>query len=198
MNKPDPCRFCRIYALAVVGFAALIGAAATAQFMLTSGPGLRNHASQFVFHETLRTLAPAANGSALLLALVLWAHPLAVNQLQQDQRRILKRAAAVALPGYLVSALTGIIAGLTGLLGPFRQNHGIVGSGWGIVTWRHFGSGVTTTVGDTLLILFLAHRYGVRLQAARLSLPAKLIVVVTVTVGLRATVALVLSSLVSF
>jgi hypothetical protein len=198
VNKPDPCRFCRIYALAVVAFAALIGAAATAQFMFTSGPGLRNQASQFVFHDTLRTLAPAANGSALLLALVLWAHPLAVSHLQQDQRRISKRAAVVALPGYIVSAFTGIIVGLAVLWGPFGQNGGIVGAGWRIVTWRDFGSGVTSTFGDTLLIIFLAHRYGVRLQTAGLSLAAKLIVVVTVTVGLRATVALILSSLVSF
>jgi hypothetical protein len=198
MNEPDPCRFCRIYALAVVGFAALIGVAATVQFMVTSGPGLRNDASQFVFHDTLRTLAPAANGSALLLALVLWAHPLAVSHVQLDRRRILKRAAAVALPGYLASAGIGIIVGLAVLLGPFGQNYGIFGLGWGIVTWRDFAAGASATFFDTLLILFLAHRYGVRLQAGRMSLPAKLILVVTVTVGLRATAALITSSLLSF
>jgi hypothetical protein len=196
--KQDPCRFCRLYAIAVVGFAALIGAGATLQFVLTSQAGLRRYASQFVFHDTLRTLAPAASGSALLLALILWAHPLTASQLQGDRRRILRRAAAVALPGYLVAAVTGILVGLSMLLGGFGQQLGAVGFGWSIVTWRDFGSGGTTTLGDTLLILFLTHRYGVRLQAGGMSLPAKLIVVVTVTVGLRATVALILSSLVSF
>lgn len=195
--KTDSCRFCRIYAIAVVAFAVLIGAVTTLQFMGTAGPGLRNHASQFVFRDALRTLAPAASGSALLLALVLWAHPLAAHAVQEDRRRILRRAAAVALPGYLVAALTTITVGLSLLLGAFGQKSTIIGFGSGILSWRDFWTGGTTTVGDTLLILFLAQRYGVRLQAGALSLPAKLIIVVTVTVGLRVTVALILSSLVS-
>jgi hypothetical protein len=198
VTKTDPCRFCRIYAIAVVAFAALVGLGTTLQFMVTSGPGLQSHASQFVFHDSLRSLAPAAGGSALLLALVLWAQPLAVSEVQRERRRILWRAAAVALPGYLVAALTSIIVGLSILRGPFEQKSDVIGFALGIVTWRDFWTGGLTTLGDTLLIIFLAHRYGVRLQVGRLGLPEKLIVVVTVTVGLRATIALVLSSLVSF
>jgi len=177
--------------------AAAIGVLTTLQFMVTAGPGLRTRAAQFVFHDTLRVLAPATSGSALLLALVLWAHPLSAREVQDDRRRILRRAAAVALPGYLVAAIVGIVVGLSLLIGLFQQGLGILGLGSSVVTWRDVWTGGTTTAGDTLLILFLAQRYAVRLQAGGMSLPAKLILVVTVTVGLRATVALVLASLVS-
>lgn len=197
MKTDDPCRFCRIYAIAVPSIAMLIGAVTALQFMALAGSGLRTRASQFVFHDGLRTLAPAASGSALLLALVLWAHPLTPRRIEEDQRRILRRAAAVALPGYLVAAFASTLAGLLVLLGPFGQEPAMIGLGWGIVTWRDVWIGGGTAFADTLLILFLANRYLVRLQANGPSLPAKLIAVVTVSVGLRATVGLIWSSLVS-
>ncbi len=195
--KTDPCRFCRLYAFAVIAFAALVGVVTTVQFVLSAREHFRTYAAQFLFHGTVRSLAPAASGSALLLALVLWAHPLTLRELQADKRRILRRAAVVALPGYLVAALTAVVAGLLVLLGVFGQGGSIVGSGASVVNWRDFWTGGVATAADTLLILFLADRYAVRLQHGGLSLPAKLIIVVTVSVGLRASVGLVLASLVS-
>ena len=66
----------------------------------------------------------------------------------------------------------------------------------GSVAWRDLATGVLGALLDAALIVFLAWRYLARLQG-RMSLPAKLIAVVTVTVGLRATVGLVLSTLLS-
>lgn len=188
-TSADRCRFCRLYAVSVIAFASLIGVVTTVQFALAAR---EKHVSQFLFRDTLHTLAPAASGSALLLALVLWAHPLSLRDLQSDQPRILRRAAAVALPGYMVAALTAAVASAMVLLGVFGQAAAFAPS---VVTWRDFGAGGIATVTDTLLILFLAHRYLGRLQAGGMSLPAKLIIVVTVTVGLRASVGLVVSSL---
>jgi hypothetical protein len=94
-----------------------------------------------------------------------------------------------------VAVLVAAASGFAILLGGFGQGSSVVGLGLGIVRWRDFWIGARGTLLDVVLIILLARRYLVRLQAAGLSLPAKLIAVVTVTVGLRATLALVLSSL---
>ena len=193
----DRRRFCRLYALAVVAFAGFVGVVTTLQFVFAAHEPFQRYASQFLFRDTLRTLAPAASGSALLLALLLWAHPLAPRDLQAGQRRVLRWAAAVALPGYLLALVTTVVAGLLVLLGIFRQPAAVVAFGSSVVTGWDLWTGGLATVTDTLLILFLTQRYLGRLQAGGMSLPAKLIIVVTVTVGLRASVGLVLASLVS-
>lgn len=196
-SKTEWGRFCRLYALGLVAFAAFVGMVTTVQFVLAAREPVQRYAAQFLFHDTIRTLAPAASGSALLLALLLWAHPLAPRELQASQGRVLRWAAAVALPGYLVAGVTAVVAGFVVLLGVFRQPRMMLGFGSSVVTGWDFWTGSLATVTDTLLILFLAQRYLGRLQAGGMSLPAKLIIVVTVTVGLRASVGLVLSSLVS-
>jgi hypothetical protein len=195
VTKADPCRFCRLYAICTLAFAAFIGSLTAVLHVLSSGPNLRNYASQYLAHGVMRSSAPAASGSALLLALVLWAHPLSVSKLQADRRRILWRALAASLPAYLLAAAVAILAGLVALLGIFGQSTSVIGFGLGIVTGWDFWYGVQHVAVDTLLIVFLAHRYLVRLQAGRMGLPQKLIAVVAVTVGLRATAALILSAL---
>jgi hypothetical protein len=121
------------------------------------------------------------------LALVLWAHPLALPALRTELSRVLKRAALVALPGYLVSAGVALIAGLAvatalGSLQVFAVSVGdfAVGSGFAAL--------------DGVLVLALGWRLLPRLQQARFSLPAKLGLALAVTVPLRATVALVAAS----
>lgn len=196
--KQDPCRFCRIYAIAVVGFAILVGAGTTLQYMLSIGErfGGRDYSSLVLVLSVVRSLAPAASGSALLLALVLWAHPLLPNQLQADLRRILTRALVVSGPGYVIGGLVAIAAGFAVASG-FGQPWAKLKHGFSVVGAADFGVGLLATLVDAALIVFLAWRYLARLQAGRMSLPAKLIVVVTFSVGLRVTVALLLSILLS-
>ena len=198
MKNEDSCRFCRIYAIALVGFAALVGAGTTLQFMLSVGDRLggRDCSSLVLVLSVVRSLAPAASGSALLLALVLWAHPLTASQLQADLRRILTRALVVSAPGYAVGGIVAVAAGFAVASG-FGQPWANLKRGFGVVGAADFGVGLLATLVDAALIVFLAWRYLARLQAGRMSLPAKLIVVVTFSVGLRVTVALLVSILLS-
>jgi hypothetical protein len=198
VTEQDPCRFCRLYAIAVVGLAALVGAGTTLQYMLSVGErfGGRDYSSLVLVLSVVRSLAPAASGSALLLALVLWAHPLLPSQLQADLRRILTRALVVSGPGYLIGGVVAIAAGFAVASG-FGQPWATLKHGFSVVGAADFGVGLLATLVDAALIVFLAWRYLARLQAGRMSLPAKLIVVVTFSVGLRVTVALLLSILLS-
>lgn len=198
MTKQDPCRFCRIYALAVVGFAALLGVGTALQFLLSVGAkfGLGDYASRVLVLSVVRSSASAVTGSALLLALVLWAHPLTVAQLHADLRRILTRGLLVSGPGYAVGGGVAIAAGFAVASG-FGQPWANLVRGLRVVGPADFAVGLLATLVDAALITFLAWRYLARLQAGRMSLPAKLIVVVTFSVGLRVTVALLLSILLS-
>jgi len=198
VTKRDPCRFCRIYAIAVVGFAVLIGVGTTLQYLLSVGDrfGASDYSSHVLVLSVVRSLAPAASGSALLLALVLWAHPLAPSQLQADLRRILTRALVVSGPGYAIAGVVAVASGFAVARG-FGQPWAKLEHGFGVVGPADFGFGLLITLLDAALIIFLGWRYLARLQAGRMSLPAKLIVVVTFSVGLRATLALLVSILLS-
>lgn len=186
--EPDRCRFCRLLALCVLALATLFGALTTLQLLLTAGPNLHKYAAQFLFHDGIRATAPAAGGSALVLALVLWAQPLSVQNVELQLKATLQRALMVALPAYLASVL---VVSLIGFALLFRE----LDQGFGAVSWRDFWAGGRFAICDALLITFLARRYLARLQASGRSLPEKLIVVVTVTVGLRATLATILDLL---
>ena len=198
MTKPDPCRFCRIYALAVVAFAVLLGVGTMLQFSLSAGSklGLVDDGSHVLVLSVVRSSASAVSGSALLLALVLWAHPLTPAQLQADLRRILTRGLLVSGPGYAVGGGIAIAAGLA-LARALGQPWTSLVRGLGVVRPADFAVGLLATLVDAALIGVLAWRYLARLQAAGMSLPAKLIVVLTFSVGLRVTVALLLSILLS-
>jgi len=145
----------------------------------------------------LRSSAPMACGSALLLALVSWLQPLSASALQADLNRVTRRACAISGPGYLLAASLAIAVGFVVSLG-FEPQNPAGFSGWvALVGWRDLAVGAGATLLDTALIIVLGRRYAERLRAGASSLPAKLIIVVTVTVPLRATVALIFSSLLS-
>jgi hypothetical protein len=132
-----------------------------------------------------------AAGSALLLALALWAEGLSLARLPDELHAALRRALSLALPGYLSSIAIGFvacvaIAAATTGLGPSRWG------GWlGGIERRDVVAGLASTLLDTALTLLLALRYATRLRSMPISLPAKLIVIVTVTVPLRVTLALI-------
>jgi hypothetical protein len=191
LKKPDACRFCRLFAISVSTFAALAGALTTLQFLLSVGTkfGGREYASFALVLNVARSLAPAAVGSALALALVLWAHPLSASEVAAELRRILLRGLAIAVPSYLAAGAIAIAGGFL-VATAFRQTPSVFGQGFGVVGWADLAVGLVSTALDAALIAFLAWRFLARLQAGRSSLPAKLILVLTVTVPLRATVAL--------
>ncbi len=188
----DPCRFCRLYAIAVVGFAALLGAFTAGQLLLEAlvAPG-----TQTVFplaQSAVRSLGAAASGSALLLALVLWAHPLSAPRLQQDLRKILTRGLLVTLPGFLVAALLATAIGALVIAASGRSTGGAFE-----LTSTDVLAGALVAVLDAGLILFLSARLLPRLSQSGFSLPAKLVLALTVSVALRATLGLLAGSALS-
>jgi hypothetical protein len=193
VNGPDACRFCRLYALALPAFAFAIGVFTSTLYFAPP-----SHASGAgIAISLLRSSAPMACGSALLLALVLWLQPLSASALRADLNRITRRACFVSAPGYLVAAGLVIVACFAvSSLFPRHDSGGFAGS-LSLLRWQDVAVGAGATLLDTALIVGLGRRYAERLRAGASSLPAKLIIIVTVTVPLRATVALIFSSLLS-
>jgi ABC-type transporter Mla maintaining outer membrane lipid asymmetry permease subunit MlaE len=185
-----------LYAIGVVAFAALVGAVTAAQMAF----GLRKfggyeHVMPVVALSTVRSLAPAVTGSALLVAFVVWAHRLRPAQLQAELPRLLKRALLVSLPGYLVASAIAIGAGLLVCwlgLGVSAQTARLALSH---VTPSDWAVGALSTLCDAGLIVFLAWRYLARLQADGASLPMKLVLAWTFGSGLRMTLGLLVSLL---
>ncbi len=180
-------RFFRFYAVAVVSLAAVMGAWTSFQFMLDPRGGLQAP----LVPSLLRATAPAASGTALLLALVWWASPLPARRVQADLRLICGRAALASLAGYPLAVIVALVSGLGLAAGfgaqPYAALRGLVPLDLAV--------GAVGAALDTALSLLLAWRFLARLQGSRLSLPAKLVVVLTVTVPLRASVALIFASL---
>lgn len=182
----DPCRFCKYYAYSVLGFAALMSAWTALPFVVSSSSA---QAQRALGMGLVQSTAPAAAGTALVLALVLWAGRVTAPELGRDLPSILRRGALVAAPGFLVAAATALLvtaALLRGSLGAFPAFEPR-----GAEVLR----GALATGLDTGLVLLLAWRFLGRLRAGMPNLAAMLIVVVTVTVPLRVTVALLASSL---
>ncbi|RYZ05085.1 MAG: hypothetical protein EOO73_20990 [Myxococcales bacterium] len=183
MSQRDPCRFCRLFAIAAPAIALVMGLWTSLQALLDPSAAQKGH---LVWGTLVRATAPAASGSAVLLALLLWAHPLRPAALQQDLPRILRRAALVALPGYLVAAGVALLAGLT--LGD-RETFALAPA--------DFALGGAFAAVDSALLVALSWRFLPRLSHWPLSLPAKLSLALAVTVPLRATVALLAANVLS-
>jgi len=196
VTTADPCRFCRLYAISVLAFAGLVGAVSAAQM----GLGLRQlggneYIMPAIALNAVRTLAPGVTGSALLVAFVLWAHPLPLEQLRAELAPLLKRAMLISVPGYLVAALvimtSGLLVGRVALgvtwSGSWPALHSVLPLDWGV--------GLLGALVDAGLIVFLAARYLPRLQAGRSSLPLKLVLAWSFGTGLRMSVGLALSLL---
>jgi hypothetical protein len=196
VKTDEPCRFCRIYAIGVLAFAALVGAGTAFQFGLGLGKfGGHEYMMRVVLLSALRSLGPGVAGSALLIAFVVWAHPLPPLRLEQELPRFIKRGALVSVPGYLVAAAVSILLGVLVANLAFAVPWSLLGRGLNFVEARDLGHGLFATALDSGLILVLASRYLPRLQAGRSSLPMKLILAWTFGTGLRLTVGLLGSML---
>lgn len=146
--------------------------------------------------KSVAALAPGVTGSALLVAFIVWAHPLPPLQVQSDLPRLLKRAALVTLPGYAVAATVAIGVGLLVCHFAFGVDWGTGRQALAIVRLSDCAFGALAALVDAGLIVFLAWRYLVRLQAGRSSLPMKLVLAWTFGTGLRMTLGLLFSLLV--
>ena len=191
MNQPDNCRFCRVYAALVLALAVVAGAGTALQFGLGLEKfGGHEYMMRVVLLSAVRSLAPGVAGSALMIAYVVWAHPLSATALQAELPRFLKRGLVVSGPGYVVAAAVAVGVGfLTAHFG-FAVPWNLAGQSFAMLTRGDVAAGLMFTLLDAGLIVFLASRYLPKLQATRQSLPMKLVVAWTFGTGLRLTVAL--------
>jgi len=192
MNE-DRCRFCKLYAAALPALALPIGVALTVQCYLS----LRTYDGvslvwRLVLLSALRSTGPAINGTALLLALLLWAHPLPVAVLAEQLPRILKRGLLVSAPGVVVAALVILGASFVTGLALFGLPAGYVKTATEAVNRSDFAACLLATLADALLVTLLAWRALVPLQKKGFSLPAKLAIALPVTFVLRSLVGLLL------
>jgi hypothetical protein len=176
-------RFLRLYGTMLLVAAFVFASFATLQLMLSSGPGLQNRASQFVFHDGIRRTSTLANAVALALALVLWAERQRSDRLSRRRARVLRQALAAALPAYLIGCILAILVGHGLLFVAFGQPATVVSLGAGIVTRWDFSIGAQSTVLDTLAIVTLAHFFLARWISFRIARSVKVLGALGVAVG---------------
>jgi hypothetical protein len=181
-----------LYALSLPPIAVLLGLLLTWQVAFLVEPG-RGVGSGAVLVSLLRSVVPAANGSAVLIALVLWAHPLSPSNVQAELPAILKRVGFVCLPGFLAAVLLSWAASWSLAAGVLE----LPARAFSAAQLRRVdvAFALLATLVDAGVIAFVAFRGIVRLQAARFSLPAKLALSWAVLFPVRAVVGLVLESL---
>jgi hypothetical protein len=143
--------------------------------------------------QAMAMFGPAVVGSAFLLALVLWAVALSGSAVQSQLKRILVRGLLVSVPGYAVACtLIGAMHVLTQLA--LGSPLSVAKEGFARLTLPFVLRCLVSTACDVGLVAFLAWRYLPRLHASRDSLPAKLVLVLTVSVPLRVILALLVIS----
>jgi len=195
-TRADACRFCRLYAIFVLAFAALVGVVSAAQMALGLGQvGGSELVVPALALNALRSLAPGVSGSALLVTLVIWAHPLPAPQVRAELPRFLKLALLISVPGYLGAAVVILATGWLVSAAVLGVSGSMLRAAWHAVSPLDWGVGLLGTLVDAGLIAFLAWRYLARLQAGRSSLPMKLVLAWTFGTGLRMTAGLLLSLL---
>jgi hypothetical protein len=195
MNE-DRCRFCKLYAAALPALALPIGVITAIQFC--SGLqkfGGQEHVWRVVLLSALRSTGPAISGTALLLALVLWAHPLSTTALAEQLPRILKRGLLVSAPGMVVAVLVIVGASFITGVALFDIPAETFGAAMRVVSRSDLAACVLGTLADALLITLVAWRGLVPLQQKGFSLPAKLAIALPVSFVLRSLVGLLLPAL---
>lgn len=196
MKQPVTCKFCRVYAAVVLVLALVAGAGTALQFGLGLGKfGGHEYMMRVVLLSAVRSLGPGVAGSALMIAYVVWAHPLSAAGLQAELPQFLKRGMLVSGPGYAVAAVVASGVGfLTAHFG-FAVPWDLARQSFASATRGDVAAGLMFTLLDAGLVVFLAWRYLPKLQATRQSLPMKLVVAWSFGTGLRLTVALLGSML---
>jgi hypothetical protein len=189
----DGCRFCKLYAIALVGIACFLGALQTVQFAagLNKLGGLE-YTWRVVMLSALRSSAPAVNGSALLLALLLWSQRLPPQALALELPGKLKRGLLLSLVGYPAGVLVLLAVSLPIAAGAFDMPLGTVPAALRLVTLGDVAIGYLSALVDALVICFVAWRGLPALHAGKLSLPAKIAIALPVLFVIRSVVGLAL------
>lgn len=189
----DGCRLCKLYAIALVGIACFLGALQTVQFAVELNKfGGLEYTWRVVLLSALRSSAPAANGSALLLALLLWAQPLSPPALALELPGKLKRGLLLSLVGYPAAVLLLLAVSLPIAAGAFAMPLDTLPSALRVVTLGDVVIGYSSTLVDALVICLVAWRGLPALQRGKLSLPAKIAVALPVLFVIRSVVGLAL------
>jgi hypothetical protein len=189
----DGCRFCKLYAIALVGIACFLGALQTLQFAVSlselAGVEL---AWRLLLLSALRSIAPAANGTALLLALLIWSQLVSPAALALELPGKLKRGLLLSLLGYPAAVLLVAAVSLLIATSFFAMPLDALPRALRVVKLGDVGIGYLSALVDALVISFVAWRGLPALHAGKLSLPAKIAVALPVLFVLRALVGLAL------
>jgi hypothetical protein len=192
MNE-DRCRFCKLYAGSLVALAVAIGAVVTAQFCLgLQKLGGHEHVWRVVLLSALRSIGPAVSGSALLLAFLLWAHPLSSLAITQQLPRLLKRGLLLSAPGLLVAVCLILASSFVTGVTLFDAPAAMFGSAISVVGRMDLAAALLGTLVDVSLVTLLVWRGLVPLQRRGFSLPAKLAIALPVSFVLRSLTGLLL------
>lgn len=189
----DGCRFCKLYAVALVAVAVLLGVLQTVQFSVGLGKlGGPEYVWRALLLSAVRSHAPAANGSALLLALLLWSHRLPPQALTLELPSKLKRGMLLSLVGYPAALLLLLLTSLPVARVLFGAPLGAVSSALRSLGPGDWAMGYVSTLVDALVIVLVSWRALPALHGSKLSLPAKIGVAWAVLFVVRAMVGLAL------
>jgi hypothetical protein len=192
MNE-DRCRFCKLYAAALPALALPIGVITTIQFCFgLQKLGGQEYLWRVVLLSALRSTGPGVSGTALLLALLLWAHPLSPTTIAGQLPGILKRGLLASAPGMLVAVLVILGASFLTAVTFFDIPAAHFVAATRVVRRLDLAACLLATLADALLVTLLAWRGLLPLQQKGFSLPAKLAIALPVTFVLRSLVGLLL------
>lgn len=171
----DGCRFCKLYAIALVAIAGFLGVLQTIQFSVGLGKfGGLEYVWRVVLLNAARSHAPAANGSALLLAFLLWAHRLPPHTLGLELPSKLKRGMLLTLLGYPAALLVLVLTSLPVATLLFGAPLSAFSSALRPLRPSDLAMGYVSTLVDALVIVLVSWRALPALHRSKLSLPAKI------------------------
>jgi hypothetical protein len=189
----DDCRFCKLYATALIAIASFLGVLQTVQFSVGLHKlGGLEYVWRVVLLSAARSNAPAANGSALLLALLLWSYRLSPQALATELPSKLKRGMLLSLVGYPVALLLLLLTSLPVGTVLFGAPLGTFWSALRSLRPSDWAIGYVSALVDALVIVLISWRALPALHRSKLSLPAKIAVAWAVLFVIRSMVGLAL------
>lgn len=189
----DGCRFCKLYAIALAAIACFLGAVQTVQFAVGLAKfGGQEYLWRVALLAALRSYGPAVNGSALLLALLIWSQSLTPGALTLELPGKLKRGLLLSLLGYPAAVLLLLGVSLPIAAGVFAMPLGMLPAALRLVTAGDIALGYLSALVDALVICFVAWRGLPALHRTRLSLPARIAVAWPVLFVIRSVIGLAL------
>lgn len=189
----DGCRFCKLYATALIAIAGFLGVLQTVQFSVGLGKlGGIEYVWRAVLLNAARSHAPAANGSALLLAFLVWSHRLAPRALALELPSQLKRSMLLSLAGYPAALLLLLLTSVPVATLLFGAPLSAFSPALRSLRPGDWAMGYVSALVDALVIVLITWRALPALHGSKLSLPAKIGVAWAVLFVIRSIVGLAL------